>query len=547
MSQIPYNTMSRSALERTLKAVIYVRYSSHSQRDVSIDQQVRACRKFAERQGIEIVAIYEDRAMTGTSDKRPGFQKMIRDSEKCEWNYVIVYALDRFARDRYDSAVYKRKLKNNGIKVLSAMENISDDPTGVLMESLLEGLAEYYSKELSQKIQRGQEDNARRCLVNGSLPLGYKRGEDGRYAIDENEAPLVLEIFQRVKDQEPIADIIRDFNRRGLRTKHGCEFNKSSFNKILSNERYTGTYIYREIRVPGGIPAIVSHSLFDSVQSAVYCKANARKDPSGTVPQRRRREAGTYLLTGKLFCGKCKSPMVGLSGTSKSSALHFYYTCKGRRSAPGHCDKKNVSRDYIERFIAESLRDTMLNPEAIAALADAAIEYQNRNAISSELASLKEQLADVTKSLANLLTAIEAGIFTQTTQNRMIELEARKQDLERMINAATEAAEDQITREDIISTLECFKDGDISDKDYQEALIDTFLVAAYMYDDKIRFVFNLGGTKKVNDIPFDIDSIENPSVRNSTPGLHHKKCRLRAAFFYGGAEGESNRSKMRRE
>ena len=508
-------------MENTFRAVIYVRYSSHSQRDVSIEQQVRACRKFAERQGIDVVAVYEDRAITGTSDKRPGFQRMIQDSEKCEWDYVIVYTLDRFARDRYDSAVYKRKLKNNGIKVLSAMENISDDPTGVLMESLLEGLAEYYSKELSQKVQRGQEDNARKCLVNGSLPLGYKRGEDGRYAIDENEAPLVQEIFQRVKDQEPLADIIRDFNQRGLRTKYGGAFNRSSFNKILSNERYTGVYIYRDIRVPGGIPAIVSQSLFESVQSVVYTKTNARRDPSGTTPQRRRMEAGTYLLTGKLFCGKCKHPMVGLSGTSKSSNLHFYYTCKGRRSSSTLCDKNNIPRDYLERYIAESLRDTMLNPTAIEALADAAVEYQNRNAINSELASLKEQLSEVTKSLGNLLSAIEAGIFTQTTQNRMVELENRKRDLERMISAATEAADELLTREDIISTLELFKDGDINDKDYQEALIDTFLVAAYVYDNKVRFIFNLGGKKKISEIPFDIDAIDPSCVRTDASSLHH--------------------------
>lgn len=135
--------------------VIYARHSSHAQRDVSIEQQVRACKLFAERQSIKILDTYEDRALTGTNDRRPSFQKMIRDAENGNWNYVIVYTLDRFARDRYDSAVYKRQLKNCGVKVLSAMENISDDPTGILMESLLEGLAEYYSKELSRKIRRG--------------------------------------------------------------------------------------------------------------------------------------------------------------------------------------------------------------------------------------------------------------------------------------------------------------------------------------------------------------------------------------------------------
>ena len=125
--------------------VLYCRYSSHSQREVSIDQQIKECRKFAERNGIEVVKVYDDRAMTGTNDRRPQFQQMLSDAETMRYQYVIVYSLDRFARDRYDSAVYKRQLKQYGKKVLSATENISDDPTGILMESLLEGLAEYYS------------------------------------------------------------------------------------------------------------------------------------------------------------------------------------------------------------------------------------------------------------------------------------------------------------------------------------------------------------------------------------------------------------------
>jgi len=230
-------------------AVIYARYSSHSQRDVSIEQQVRAVRDFAERQGLYVIDIYADRALTGTSDQRPEFQRMIRDAEKGAFVYVIVYTLDRFARDRYDSAVYKRQLRNCGVKVLSAMENISDDPTGVLMESMLEGLAEYYSKELSRKIKRGMEDNAEKCMVNGALGLGHKRGADGRYEIDEAGAAIVKESFERVAAGEPFVQIFEDYNLRGLRTKTGKEWNRSSFNKMLTNERYRGVYIYGDTRI----------------------------------------------------------------------------------------------------------------------------------------------------------------------------------------------------------------------------------------------------------------------------------------------------------
>lgn len=512
----------------TQDGIIYVRYSSHSQRDVSIDQQIRACRAFAERNSIRIVSIYEDRALTGTSDKRPGFQRMIQDSERGGWSYVIVYSLDRFARDRYASAVYKRRLKDCGIKVLSAMENISDDPTGVLMESLLEGLAEYYSKELSQKVRRGHEDNARKCMVNGMVPLGYVRSEDNRYAICEPEAELVREIFTRVNQHEPLADIFRDLNARGFRTKKGREWNRSSFNAILSNERYTGVYIYQDIRIPGGIPQIVSQKLFDSVQCIIHSKSNARKDPTGRRPQRRRREAGTYLLTGKLFCGHCKQPMTGVSGTSKSSDLHFYYACKGRRADHGSCNKKNLRRDFIEPFVATALRDAMFTDKAMAALADAAVEFQRNNSANSELILLKDQLADVNRSLTNLMNAIEAGIFSATTQARLQELEAKKQSLTRMISATAAEADELLTREDFLAIMELYRYGDVNQKSYQEALIDTFLVAAYVYDDKVKFVFNLGKERVHTDVPFDIDSIDVDSVRNcAPPGDHNNK----PAFF----------------
>lgn len=495
------------------EAVIYARYSSHSQRDVSIEQQIRACRQFADRQGIRITKIYEDRALTGTNDKRPGFQQMIQDAKNGGWNYVIVYTLDRFARDRYDSAVYKRQLKNLGIKVLSAMENISDDPTGILMESMLEGLAEYYSRELSRKVQRGHEDNARKCLVNGALPLGFVKGPDSRYQICEPEAEIVREIFRRVKDGDRLIDIIDDLNTRGITTKKGKPWNRSSFNQILSNERYTGVYIYRDIRIPGGIPQIISPELFDTVQCILHLKPNARKDTSGTTPQRRRRDNGIYLLTGKLFCGHCKSPMIGVSGTSHTETPHFYYTCKGRRADHDSCSKRNVRRDHIERFIATALRDTMLTDEAVQALAAAAVEYQNRNSQNCELESLKNQLSDVNRSLKNLMNAIEAGIFSATTQARLSELENQKRDLVRLVTAAEAEAEEALTREEIIATLEMFQHGDVNDKNYQEALIDTFLVAAYVYDDRVKFIFNLGGSKKDVDIPFNIDDVDLSEVR----------------------------------
>ena len=507
------------------QAVIYARYSSHSQRDVSIDQQIRACQSFAKHQDIDVVKIYEDRATTGTSDNRPGFQQMVKDAERAGWQYVIVYTLDRFARNRYDSAVYKQRLKSHGIKVLSAMENISDDPTGILMESMLEGLAEYYSAELSRKIQRGMDDNARKCLCNGQIPFGYRRGEDGRFAIDEQEAPIVQEIYRRVKDGNRLVDIIHDINARGILNKRKNPWTRSSFNALLSNERYTGIYIYKDIRIPGGMPKIIEPALFDAVQMVIHTKKNPRKhvaltsDQNTAIPQRRRQENGIYYLTGKLFCGHCHNPMIGISGRSKNGPLYYYYTCKGKRSDHS-CDKKNVSRDYIEKFIATALKETMLNDRAIRILADAAIAYQDKSTVNLESTALRKRLADVKKSIKNIMSAIEAGIFSATTQSRLTELEAEQRDITTQLSLLQEELDSMLTREEIIATLELFKSGNLCDVSFREALIDTFLVAAYVYDDRVKIVFNLGGTRETSTIPFNIEDIDLSDTCITSHQLH---------------------------
>lgn len=504
-------------MDNSRKAVIYARYSSHSQRDVSIDQQLKACRLFADRQSIEIVDIYDDRATTGTNDRRPQFQKMLKDAAKHNWEYVIVYTLDRFSRNRYDSAVNKRLLKSHGVKVLSAMENISDDPTGVLMESLLEGLAEYYSAELSRKIKRGMDDNASKCMCTGHIPFGYKRGEDGRYAIEETEAAVVQEIYRKVADGYRLCDIIYDLNDRGILNKRSKPWSRSSFNKLLSNERYTGVYIFSDTRIPGGMPQIIDQDLFDTVQLVLHTKKNPRK--SNDIPQKRRQENGIYYLTGKLFCGHCHSPMIGISGHSKNGPLYYYYTCKGKRTDHS-CDKKNINREYIETFVASALKETMLTDKAIQILADAAVAYQEKKAPSAELEAVRTRLADTKKAIKNIISAIEAGIFSSSTQARLAELEAEEKHLSIQLSVLEEEKKGKLTREEIIATLELFKDGDISDLAYREAIIDTFLVVAYVYDDHCKIVFNLGGTQESSTIPFNIEDVDFSDTSINTPLLH---------------------------
>ena len=492
---------------KTTIAVIYARYSSHNQRDVSIDQQVKADKEYAERLGLTVVEVYADRALTGTSDRRPEFQRMIEDSKKHAFSYVIVYSMDRFARDRFDSATYKRILKDNGVRVLSAMENISDDPTGILLESVLEGLAEYYSKELSSKIRRGLNDNASKCMVTSSLPLGYRKGSDGKYEIVPEEAAVIREIFARVLAKENLIAICNDLNERGIRTKKNALWNRSSFNTLLKNEKYIGVYSFKDVRIEGGIPAIIEPDTFYKVQAFMKAKTNPRGSPI-----KKRRENSVYLLTGKAFCGKCKKPLVGKTGTGKSGKLFSYYACKGQ-VIDKDCDKKRVPRDLLEFYVAKALREYVLQDGVIEWVADLSIEYQKKHFEPVELKLLKEQLKDAETGIRNIMAAIEKGIITDSTKERLEELEGLKMDLKAKIALKTPSKLDLLSRDDIISAMTLVRSGDPEDKDYQELLFNMFLKAVYVFDDGMKIIFNFAkdGFDSA-EIPFDIDSVDSESA-----------------------------------
>ena len=159
-----------------MNAVIYARYSSSNQREESIDAQVRECKKYAKQNGLNILRIYIDKAQSGTNDKREDFQRMIKDSDKKDFNTLLIWKQDRFARNRYDSIFYKHILKQNGIKVVSITEPISDDPTSVITEGILESFAEFYSKSLSENTKRGKKENALKKQSNGGVTTtGYKK------------------------------------------------------------------------------------------------------------------------------------------------------------------------------------------------------------------------------------------------------------------------------------------------------------------------------------------------------------------------------------
>jgi DNA invertase Pin-like site-specific DNA recombinase len=492
--------------------VIYARYSSHSQRDVSIEQQVKDCFEYAARNNIYLVACYADRHLTGRSDRRPEFHRMLRDAETGGWNFVVTWKNDRFARNRYDAAIYKAKLKKHGIRCLFSQEYIPAGPEGILLEAMLEGDAEFRSAQMAVDVKRGMNYNAEHCMVNGPFPYGYRRAADGRLELDSERALIVKEIFDRFLSGWNIIDIANDLNTRGIRTSTGKEWSRSSFHRLLTNERYTGVYIYDTIRTPNGMPAIIDRDTWLAVQHRLRTKKN---------PVGRSRSYGDYLLTGKLFCGHCGSPMVGVSGTSKTSAKHHYYACQGRRLTH-NCTKKNVRRDYVESMVCRYVVDMVLQPNVIEWMADCVVDYQRRHRDDGTIQSLTSQLKQTQSALNNVLSAIEAGIFTASTKERLLELESQAEKLKRTIETE-KALRPTFNRERIIFWLEQFRDGDLHDPDYQFRLVSTFVNAVYLYDDHIKIVLNHSGRSNTVDLPLiesacsDGPSVSSYIVENGSP------------------------------
>jgi site-specific DNA recombinase len=472
-----------------MNVVIYARFSSHAQNEQSIEGQIKACNDYAIKQGFTVVSEYIDRAYSGVSDNRPEFQRMIHDSKKKQFSGVLVYQFDRFARNRHDSAINKSILKKNGVKVISVRENISEDASGILMEGLLESIAEYYSKELSQKIVRGMMINAEKGLcTGGNIALGYKINQEKRFVIDEEKSPIVVEIFKLYDDGKSITEIVNHLNSKNVKTSRGVNFNKNSIGKMLRNKRYIGIYTFKGEELNNSIPRIIEDDLFDRVQQLL---AKNQKAPG------RARNKNEYLLTTKLYCGHCNAMMTGFSGTSMTGKKHSYYICNNVKLKK--CDKKSVRKPYIEDLVVGICRDllTQENIEFIAREVVSQLETEEKN--NTTLKHLNKQLKDNEKAIENLLKAIEHGQVLDLITDRILEKKKEKIEITKQIEKEVGRSK-KMTVSEIKFFLNQIKSGDINDVKYRKLLINVFVSSIYVYDNKIVCIFTLGESKEVLDI-----------------------------------------------
>lgn len=489
--------------------VCYARYSSHRQKDVSIEQQVAACQAHAAKRGITLIDIYDDRAISGRTDKRPAFRRMMRDAESGLFSYVIAWKSNRMGRNMMEAMVNQARLSELGIKTLYVEEDFEDNAAGQFCLRTMMNVNQFYVENMAEDIRRGMRDNAEKCKINGRIPYGYKRGVDGKFCIDEPRAEIVREIYRRIASGESFAAIADDLNTRGVRTARGRLWARTSFCRLVNNEKYRGLYLYEDIEIEEGVPRIVSDELFYKVQQTLKTKKNPRGG--------RRNSACSYLLTGQLFCGYCKSPMIGVCGTGRNG-MHYYYVCKKHRDDHA-CAAKSVRKFELEKAVAQAIKTYVLVPDVIDAIADSAVAYAKKMAAESPIALLEEQLANVQASIKNIIRAIETGFLTDTTKDRLLELEAEQADLKRQLQIAR-AMMIKVDKSSVVDWLTSLRAGAVEDERYLETLINTFVTAVYVYDDEIKIIFSYSGDTAVSP-----EAIKNADTADPDDAFPVRLCR----------------------
>lgn len=444
-------------------AAIYARYSSHAQRAESIEQQVDVCRAWCEAHGYDVAEVYADAARSGRGvEGRDAFLRMVEDARSGAFSAVVVYKLDRFARDRYDAAIYRRRLRDAGVEVRSAMEAIPEGPEGALMEAVVEGVAEWYSRDLSQKTMRGMRANAEKCMANGVPVYGYAVGEDGRYVVDEPQAEVVRRIFSEWIDGETAASIAERLASEGVRTATGGRPGKNWPRRIVHDERYIGTYVWDDVRIEGGMPAIVDAETF----RLAGLRRRASHAPRRTHP---------YLLSGKMRDSETGAPVYGYSAQGHGGGYAYYAVDVDGRRALVRCDAVDAA---AARAVRTALSDAALVDEVVErvlALNDEPVEG---------LEEARAELAALEGERARIAEAVRAGVPPET----LVEV---SQDVEERYRGARAAVDrllaSPVAVEDVRAAILELSSGLVSDAE----LIRTCVHEAVLYRDEEAVVVAL--------------------------------------------------------
>lgn len=499
-------------------AICYYRYSSDAQREASIDQQKQAAHDYADAHGYHIIGEYEDRAISGTRDDREQYNLMLYEVETLRPAYLILWKTDRLSRDKIDIVLAKKRLRECGVKIVYVAEAIpeDDEATEVLLESIYEGMAAAFIAGHRKNVMRGLTYNAERALYNGVKVLGYAGEANSQYKIDPETAPIVKQIFDEYAKGTPMKRICDQLNNQGLKTNNGKDFTINSLRRILTNEAYIGVYRWGEFTVQDGMPQIIDTDTFQRVQERL--EANKRGGKGALKQLNPEEDIADYWLSGHIYCGLCGESMQGVSGTSKSGAKHQYYSCKGHRKHK--CSMHNKQKALLETIVLHVLKDIVFDPVYRLSIADKCYAYYKAKYDDGGVyeASIKAQLRDTETKIANLMKAIEAGILTPTTGERLKVLEASQSRLKDALLAEQNRQKFEIKPQTILKYLECF-DGDLNNLDNRKRILDDYIDKIIVSEDTVTISFYY--TRERRELPIK-ETIESINLTQSILSMFGK-------------------------
>ena len=497
-------TLSNAALNTaTNNAVIYPRYSSTGQNEQTIETQIQLCKDYAEKHNLRVVKIFDgDKAKSASkeTEKRKDLHKMLAAAETGTFQYIIVYELNRFMRNRAESVLFKSQLEKCGVKVLSVCENITDDEGGELYEMILEWRDEKYSRDLSRRVKHGLDTNVSNgTYCGGRLIYGYKidfegiSGKVGKYnrriSIDEEQAAIVRYIFEEYDKGVGKKDIASALNAQGHRYK-GKPFTSISFNKWIVNDKYTGEFIFGGRDCKNMYPSIIDKTLFRRVQE----RLRKNRYFAGGVATARI----PYLLTGKAVCACCETDMVAGSGTSKNGKVYQYYDCK--RMKKSKCNKRRERKYVLEQYEVECVRDFLSNPENAEIAVTDTLNYFERQTDKESIKSIETKIANVQKEaeeLADAFVKAKSSLLQNTIENKMNGCEVLLENLSTQKAKLELERSYKLTKQEILDFIADLLKGDPADKEYQHRIIDNLVDKVYVGDNEIITILRINGSNKV--------------------------------------------------
>ena len=476
-------------------AVIYARYSSNNQTEQSIEGQVRVCQEYAKQHDILIIGQYIDRAISGTTDKRPDFQQMLIDSKKKEWNYVLVYRYDRFSRDIYASVIHEQELNNRGIQLISATEQIPETSEGGILKGVIQLMNNYYVKELRQKVKRGmRETRLKGNFQGGTVPYGYKLNNK-KLEIVEEHAKVVNHIYNQYAIDVPVMSIINGLTARGI-LYNNKPFKPNVIYTMLKNEKYTGVYKIDDQVYTNIYPQIISNDLFDRVR---------RKTEENRIGSKS--SQSVYMFRHKLRCGYCGMPISADTSRNRYNTQFQYYKCLGVKKYKNGCIKDTIQKGVLEEILMNAIVEELAKPETLKLIVKNVLHLQEEHRKeNSNLVGLVNAKIQAQKSLDNIVLAVEQGLITKTTGQRIKDLETQIEDLEKQIMVEKSNSCSVLTEDEIKQFYKTAL------KQSGLALINYIIKEVKLYNDKAEIIFNTPIKKSPNNKDSSFLSI-NKSAR----------------------------------